>query len=145
MDAKKIKEVAQAVADVSDAVHNFQSIMNNGPADFYFEKLMGYYEGCMKAAKFQVGDSARLNQDIEVSGGWSHCGHFMKKDAKVKIKSVDYDPDEGYSYHVTFKDETYMAEYDPKTYVKHEKAIATPVKPKHHFRFNEKYLVGKNG
>ena len=144
MDAKKIKEVAQAVADVSDAMQTFQSVMGNGPADFYFEKLMGYYEGCMKAAKFQIGDSARLNQDIKVSGGWSHCGHFMKKGAKVKIKSVDYDTDDGYSYHVTFKDETYIAKYDPKTYVKYETPRETPVKEKHHFRFTEKYLSGKN-
>lgn len=145
MDIRKIKEVAQAVADVTDAMKNFQCVMGDGPADFYFEKLMGYYEGCMKAAKFQVGDSARLSQDIEVSGGWSHCGHFMKKDAKVKIKSVDYDSDIGYTYYVTFKEETYMSEYDAKTYIKYEKAIATPVKQKHHFRFAEKYLVGKNG
>lgn len=140
MNAKKIKEVAQAVADVSEAMQKFQSIMGGGPADYYFEKLMGYYEGCMSASKFKVGDRAKLTKDIDVSGGWSHCGHFMKKDAKVKIKSVDYDSEDGYSYYVTFDNETYMAQYDPKTFVKFKKEQETPVKEKHHFRFYEEQL-----
>jgi hypothetical protein len=140
MNEKKIKEVAKAVADLSEAFNQFQSIMGGGPGDYYFEKLMGYYDGCMKAAKFKVGDKARLNQDIEVSGGWSHCGHFMKKGAKVKIKEVDYDVDKGYSYYVEFDKETYMANHDPKTFKKHKKPVETPVEQKHHFGFAEKYL-----
>jgi hypothetical protein len=140
MDAKKIKEITKAVADMQEAFDQFKSVMGGGPGSYYLEKLMGYYEGCMKAAKFQVGDKVRLNQDIKVSGGWSHCGHFMKEGAKAKIKEVNYDTDRGYSYYVEFDKETYFADYDPKTYKKYKKPVETPVSQKHHFGFVEKYL-----
>lgn len=130
----------KAVEDVTEAMNQFQNVMGSGPAGYYFEKLMGYYEGCMRGAKFKVGDRARLSEDIVAKGGWSHCGHFMKKDAKVKIKSVDYDIDKGYSYYVEFDKETYMADYNPKTYKKYKKPVETEVSQKHHFGFAEKYL-----
>ena len=140
MDKNKIKEVMKAVEDVTEAMNQFQSVMGSGPAGYYFEKLMGYYEGCMRGAKFKVGDRARLNEDIVAKGGWSHCGHFMKEGAKVKIKSIDYDIEKGYSYYVEFDKETYMADYDPKTYKRHKKPVETEVSQKHHFGFAEKYL-----
>ena len=128
MDDKKLKEVIKAFSDVDDAFKQFNSVMSTGPSSYYLEKLMGYYEGCMKAAKFQVGDRVELKEDY-AGHGWEGQRHFLIKGAKATIHDVDYHEGK-YFYDIMFDDESWIG-YDKKI---------NPVKDKHTFCFRQKAL-----
>lgn len=140
MDDKKLKEVIKAFSDIDNSFKQFNSVMSSGPSSYYLEKLMGYYEGCMAAAKFKVGDKVKLTEDVDTSNapGWEWAKHFMKKGAKAKISEVDYD-DGVYVYHVIFNKETWLDDLYPNK----KKPIERPVKNKHQFRFNGDRMLEK--
>lgn len=110
MNKEKIEEIAKSVEDITSAFKQFQSVMGGGPADYYFERIMGYYEGCIKAAKFKIGDRVELKDTV--TDGWNGRNHFMTAGAKATIMDVDYYKGK-YRYDIMFDKETWIKDWEP--------------------------------
>jgi hypothetical protein len=136
---ENIEEIVKAFSEIQASHDRFSRVMSRGPASYYFEKLIGYYEGCMAASKFKVKDKVKLSKDLDINktSGWAHCAHFLVKGAKAKIVEVDYIDGE-YKYGVKFDKETYLDEWNGFKKVK--TPIEKPVTKKHIFYFNENSL-----
>ena len=118
--------------NLDEAFKRFNSTVSGGPASFYFEKIMGYYEGCMAAAKFQEGDRVTLKEDWNgQASGWQHCKHFLKEGSPATVQSVDYHKGE-YRYEIEFDNETWVD----------VKGVEKPTSDKHRFMFYQKELKG---
>lgn len=130
MNKEKIKELAKSVEDITDAFRQFQSVMGHGPADYYFERIVGYYEGCIKAAKFQAGDRVELKETV--TDGWQGRNHFMTAGAKATIMDVDYYKGK-YQYGIIFDKETWIKDWG-------EDKGEVDIEDKHHFCFGQKLL-----
>jgi hypothetical protein len=104
--------------------------MSGGPASYYFEKILGYYEGCMKAAKFKEGDRVTLKEDWDgEASGWAHCKHFLKEGEAATVSSVDYDKGK-YVYDIEFDNESWID----------DKGTTRATTQKHTFHFQQKML-----
>jgi hypothetical protein len=135
MNKEKLDEMVQAMNELSSAFENFKSVTQGGPASYYFDRMKEYYEGCIKAAKFQVGDRVELKETV--TDGWNGRNHFMTKGAKATITEVDYYKSK-YRYHIVFDRETWLKDWDD--FKKLETPIEVDVKDKHHFCFYQKDL-----
>jgi hypothetical protein len=131
MYKSKLEKIVEDMKNLDDAFMKFNSTVSGGPASFYFEKIMGYYEGCMAAAKFQEGDRVTLKQDWNgEASGWQHCKHFLKQGSPATIRSIDYTPKGKYRYEIEFDNETWID----------DKGIEKPTSHKHCFTFYQKKL-----
>ena len=141
MDIEKIDEICNALTSVQKSFDRYKSVMGGGPSEYYFKRLKDYYQGCMAASKFKVGDQVKLVEDVDTSGapGWEGCKHFLIKGAKATIKHVDY-MDGRYRYDIEFDVETYLSNYDVNTHTILKEKKALPVTNKHTFAFGEKHL-----
>lgn len=135
MDREKLDEMVEAMNELSAAFDNFKGVMSDGPASHYFECMKEYYEGCMKAAKFQIGDRVELKETV--TNGWEGRNHFMTEGAKATIMDVDYYDGE-YCYDIMFDKETWLKDWND--FKKLKKPIEVDVKDKHHFCFKQKAL-----
>ena len=63
MNKSKLEQIVNDMKNLATAFKNLNSTLSGGPGSYYFDKIMGYYEGCMAAAKFKVGDRVRLKED----------------------------------------------------------------------------------
>ena len=108
MKPEKIKEIRTALQALETAHNDLQSSLQSGPGSFYFEKLLGYYEGCMAASKFKVGDRVTLNNppDFDKSPGWAGYKSVLKAENVGTISEVDYG-DGLYTYGVEFVEEKF--------------------------------------
>lgn len=108
MTKDKLQKIAEDFKNLDAAFKNFNSTMSSGPSSYYFDKMMGYYEGCMKAAKFQIGDRVRLKEDWNGdASGWQHCKHFLIEDNPGTVRGMDY-RDGHYCYDIEFDTETWI-------------------------------------
>ena len=126
MDKKKIEDITKGLEGVRDAMDNLNGILSGGPASYYYERLLEYYKGCMKAAKFREGERVELKEDCVT---WDHYKHFMTKGALATVKTVDYYKGK-YRYEITFDNESWIDMHGAK---------CEPEK-KHWFMFEQKYL-----
>jgi hypothetical protein len=126
MNEKKIKDIVSGLEDVRDAMSVLNSVLSGGPASYYYERLIDYYQGCMAAAKFKKGDRVQLREDAT---GWDHCKHFLVKGAVGTVEEVDYYMGE-YRYDIEFDNETWIDRHGVK------RVPGT----KHTFRFSQKDL-----
>ena len=132
MHKKKLEKIVDDMKNLDEAFKRFNSTVSGGPASFYFEKIMGYYEGCMAAAKFQEGDRVTLKEDWNgQASGWQHCKHFLKEGSPATVQSVDYHKGE-YRYEIEFDNETWVD----------VKGVEKPTSDKHRFMFYQKELKG---
>jgi len=130
MERNKLERIVKDIQNLGEAFRSFNSTMSGGPASYYFEKILGYYEGCMKAAKFKEGDRVTLKEDWDGgASGWAHCKHFLKEGEAATVMSVDYDKGK-YVYDIEFDNESWI---DDKGNVR---ATTT----KHTFHFPQKLL-----
>jgi hypothetical protein len=130
MYKSKLEQVVEDMKNLDTAFRKFNSTVSSGPASFYFEEIMGYYEGCMKAAKFQEGDRVTLKEDwTGGASGWQHCKHFLKEGSPATVKSIDYHKGK-YRYEIEFDNETWMD----------DKGVEKPTSHKHLFTFGQKEL-----
>jgi hypothetical protein len=104
MDQKKIEEITRGLEGVRDAMKNLDNVLSGGPASYYYERIIDYYKGCMKAAKFKVGDRVELKEDCK---HWDHHKHYMIKGALATVISADYYKG-NYRYEIEFDDETWI-------------------------------------
>jgi hypothetical protein len=131
MNKTKLETIVDDIKNLDAAFKKFNSTMSGGPSSFYFEKIMGYYEGCMRASKFKEGDRVTLKEDYTGdASGWAHCKHFMKEDEPATVCDVDY-CDGQYRYEIMFDNETWISSTDKKKRV---------VDRKHTFCFWQKEL-----
>lgn len=130
MNKEKLQEMVDAINNVKDAFDNFNSVMEGGPASYYFERMTEYYEGCIKAAKFKIGDRVELKETV--TDGWNSRNHFMTAGAKATIKDVDYYKGK-YRYDIMFDKETWIKDWGP------DKGEVDVV-DKHVFCFGQKLL-----
>jgi hypothetical protein len=108
MNKSKLETIVDDIKNLDEAFNKFKSTMSSGPSSFYFEKIMGYYEGCMKAAKFKEGDRVTLKEDwAGDASGWAHCKHFLKEGEPATVSDVDYDQGH-YRYEIVFDNETWI-------------------------------------
>lgn len=130
MNKQKLQEMVDAINNVSESFEAFNKVMNGGPASYYFERMTEYYEGCIKAAKFKVGDRVELKETV--TDGWNGRNHFMTAGAKATIMDVDYYKGK-YRYDIMFDKETWIKDWgDNKGEV--------DVEHKHQFCFPQKRL-----
>lgn len=129
MYKSKLEKIVDDMMKLDEAFRRFNSTVSSGPASFYFEKIMGYYEGCMAAAKFQEGDRVTLKEDWNNDVGWQHCKHFLKNGSPATIKSIDYHKGK-YRYEIEFDNETWIDD-------KGEQRVP---RNKHLFTFGQKEL-----
>jgi len=126
---EKLEQVVDDMMNLDEAFRKFNSTVSGGPASFYFEKIMGYYEGCMAASKFKEGDRVTLKEDWNNDVGWQHCKHFLKNGSPATIKSIDYHKGK-YRYEIEFDNETWIDD-------KGEQRVP---RNKHVFMFGQKEL-----
>ena len=130
MYKSKLEKIVEDMKNLDEAFKKFNSTVSGGPASFYFEKIMGYYEGCMAAAKFQEGDRVTLKEDWNgQASGWQHCKHFLKEGSPATVKSIDYHKGK-YRYEIEFDNETWIDD-------KGEQRVP---RNKHLFTFGQKEL-----
>jgi len=130
MYKSKLEKIVDDMMKLDEAFRRFNSTVSSGPASFYFEKIMGYYEGCMAAAKFQEGDRVTLKEDWNgQASGWQHCKHFLKEGSPATVKSIDYHKGK-YRYEIEFDNETWI----------NDKGVEKPTSLKHLFTFRQKEL-----
>lgn len=130
MYKEKLEKVVEDIKNLEDAFKRFQSTTSSGPSSFYFEKIMGYYEGCMAAAKFKIGDRVTLKEDWNgEASGWQHHKHFLKEGQPATVHSVDYHKGK-YRYEIEFDNETWQDDRGDKHTPSH----------KHLFTFYQKEL-----
>lgn len=139
MNKKKFNDIIKALDGLHESFDHLKSVTSSGPASYYFERMKEYYEGCMKASKFKLGQRVQLKENVDTSNksGWEHCKHFLIKGAKASVRDVDYF-DGRYVYDIEFDNETWIKDYEGFTKLK--KPVEVPVKDKHVFRFAEKHL-----
>lgn len=130
MNKKKITGITKALDGVRLAMDELNHELSGGPASYYYERLVDYYNGCMAAAKFKVGQRVELVEAYAGdASGWAHCKHFMLKGAKATVVGVDYYKGE-YSYDIEFDIETWIDRHGAKRVVE----------KKHLFRFGQNDL-----
>ena len=134
MNKEKLDEMVVAMNELSAAFDNFKGVMSGGPASFYFDCMKEYYEGCIKAAKFKIGDRVELKETV--TNGWEGRNHFMTEGAKATIMDVDYYEGK-YRYDIMFDKETWLKDWGTGS---KEKPIEVDVIDKHHFCFKQKSL-----
>ena len=139
MNKKKFNEMIKALDELHESFEHLKSVTNSGPASYYFERMKEYYEGCMKASKFKLGQRVQLKEDVDTSEkpGWDHCKHFLIKGAPASIRDVDY-LDGRYIYDLEFDNESWIKDYEG--FKKLRKPVEVLTKDKHVFRFAEKHL-----
>lgn len=130
-----IKKSLEKYAEAQKCMAEAQDILRNGPESFYVKQMQGYIEYLFNvAAPFKVGDRVALSKDIECTGNWRGCEHFLKKNAQGVVDSVDiWDGD--FICHVVFDDESYIQSWGD------DKGKIIPVKEKHTFAIRETNLV----
>ena len=130
MNKEKIEDIVEGLEGVRDAMDKLNNILRGGPASYYYERIIHYYEGCMAAAKFKVGDRVELREDYTGDAtGWAHCKHFMIRGAVATVKHADYYKGK-YRYEIEFDNETWID----------DKGIKRAPSNKHHFIFGQKDL-----
>lgn len=130
MNKSKLQQIATDMQNLDLAFRALSQTMASGPSSYYFEKIMGYYEGCMKAAKFKPGDRVTLKEDWNGdASGWAHCKHFLKQNEPAIVYAVDYHKGK-YIYEIEFDNETWID----------SKGEKKPVSSKHTFSFQQKAL-----
>ena len=129
MRKEKLEQVVEDMKNLDTAFKKFNSTVSGGPASFYFEQIMGYYEGCMAASKFKEGDRVTLKEDWNNDVGWQHCKHFLKNGSPATVKSIDYHKGK-YRYEIEFDNETWIDD-------KGEQRVP---RNKHVFTFGQKEL-----
>lgn len=130
MDQTKIEDITKGLEGVRDAMQNLNNVLQGGPASYYYERIIDYYKGCMKAAKFKVGDRVELKEDYTGDApGWAHCKHFLIKGAIATVKHADY-----YKGHYR-----YEIEFDNETWID-SKGVKQVQNRKHCFLFGQKEL-----
>ena len=131
MDKKKIEDITKGLEGVRDAMDNLNGILSGGPASYYYERIIDYYKGCMKAAKFRKGERVELKEDVDLSdcSGWVSSKHFLIKGSVATVRDVDY-------YQGKYR---YDIEFDDETWIDHEGNKQIPSK-KHWFCFYQKSL-----
>lgn len=130
MYKNKLEKIVEDMKNLDEAFKRFNSTVSGGPASFYFEKIMGYYEGCMAASKFKEGDRVTLKEDwTGDASGWQHCKHFLKEGEPATVQSVDYHKGK-YRYEIEFDNETWID----------DKGVKKPTSHKHLFTFYQKQL-----
>ena len=134
MNKEKLDEMVNAINTVSESFEAFNKVMNGGPSSYYFERMIGFYEGCMKASKFKIGDKVELKETV--TDGWNGRNHFMTAGAKATIMEVDYYKGK-YQYDIMFDKETWLKDWDGGT---KENPIEVDIIDKHHFCFPQKWL-----
>jgi hypothetical protein len=133
MNKEKVDQIYKSAKDLEVAFKHFNSCMGGGPMKYYLDKMVEYYEGCMKAAKYRVGDRVQLREDWNgIEPGWQHCKHFLKRGATAKIVGVDYQNGD-YVYDIEFDNETWSDEF----------GATHPVASKHHFNYVQGELKRK--
>ena len=130
MNKSKLEQIVNDMKNLDTAFKNLNSTLSGGPGSYYFDKIMGYYEGCMAASKFKVGDRVRLKEDWNgEASGWQHCKHFLKEDNPAIVRDVDYHKGK-YRYEI---------EFDTETWIDSEGKVR-PRDRKHTFTFQQKEL-----
>ena len=131
MDKKKIEDIAQGLEGVRDAMAKLNDTLSGGPASYYYERIIDYYKGCMKAAKFRKGERVELKEDVDLSdcSGWVSSKHFLIKGSVATVRDVDY-------YQGKYR---YDIEFDDETWIDHHGVKRVPDK-KHTFCFYQKSL-----
>ena len=104
MNKKKIEDIVEGLEGVRSAMDKLNGVLQGGPASYYYQRIIHYYEGCMAAAKFKVGDRVELREDCT---HWAHCKHFMIKGAVATVRYADYYKG-NYRYEIEFDDETWI-------------------------------------
>ena len=92
--------------------------------------MIEFYEGCMKASKFKIGDRVELKETV--TDGWQGRNHFMTAGAKATVMDVDYYKGK-YRYDIIFDKETWIKDWGPD---KGE----VDIEDKHQFCFPQKRL-----
>ena len=91
MKIDNIRDITKAIQTLDDSINNAKKVLGTGPTSYYIEKLIGYYIGCMEAAKFKEGDNVQLAVTPRpFPSGWNSGKHFIKKGAKATVHSIDY-------------------------------------------------------
>lgn len=108
MNKDKLQEMVNAINTVSDSFDTFNKVMNGGPSSYYFERMIDFYDGCMKASKFKPGDRVKLKESV--TDGWNGRNHFMIAGAKATIMEVDYYKGK-YRYDIMFDKETWIKDW----------------------------------
>ena len=130
MNKDKLQEMVSAINTVSESFKAFNKVMNGGPSSYYFERMIEFYEGCMKASKYKIGDRVELKETV--TDGWQGRNHFMTQGAKATVMDVDYYKGK-YQYDIMFDKETWIKDWgDDKGEV--------DIEDKHHFCFSQKLL-----
>lgn len=125
MTKDKLTAIVKSMGELDSAFQQFNSVMSQGPASFYFDKILGYYKGCMAASKFKVGNRVTLKENYSGdASGWAHCKHFLTKDSPATVEDVDYHNGK-YYYDLSFDKETWID----------SKGKLNPVSKKHTFCF----------
>lgn len=134
MNKEKLNEIRESLSGVNDALCKLNSVVSHGPATYYFERIMEYFDGCMAASKFKVGDRVELVEDVDTSDapGWNNSKHFLIKGAKATVDEVDYYNGK-YRYSVVFDDETWI----------NTKGEKVPTEKKHYFTMSESDFVSE--
>jgi hypothetical protein len=133
MKKEKIIQITEALEEVNQAMKNLNMALSSGPASFYYDKLIGYYEGCMAAAKYQVGDRVVLAHDLDLTNapGWQPSAHFLIKDSPATVKGIDYRKGK-YVYDVMFDYESWI----------NDKKQKVMIEDRHTFCMHEEDLKG---
>lgn len=68
-----------------------QKILNKGPLDYYFKKLIEHSEALLtKFSPIKIGDKAIIVKKIDCSGGWKNCEKTLQIGSIGKVEDVDY-------------------------------------------------------
>ena len=130
MNKDKLQEMVDAINNVSESFEAFNKVMNGGPSSYYFERMIEFYEGCMKVSKFKIGYRVELKETV--TDGWQGRNHFMVAGAKATIMDVDYYKGE-YRYDIMFDKETWIKNWG-------ENKGEVDIVDKRHFCFGQKLL-----
>lgn len=68
-----------------------QKILNKGPLDYYFKKLIEHSEALLtKFSPIKIGDKAVIIKKINCDGGWKNCEKSLEIGSTGKVEDVDY-------------------------------------------------------
>lgn len=107
-------------------------LLGGGPLDFYLSELIKRSDLLFsRYCPYQPGDRVALVRDVECTGGWDTCGHFLVNGAKGTVHECRLDSEgKQFAFDVTFDNESWI----------NDDGIVLPVTKKHTFKIAEDYL-----
>jgi hypothetical protein len=83
-------EYIDRMKQVADHFQKARRLLDQGPLDYYFAKLVEHSEALLNLSPFKDGDRACIIQEVSCPGDWSRTAKSLEIGAVGTIRGVDY-------------------------------------------------------